>query len=79
MAYYVGDAVSELIKIKGTAEGLDYSTLPSFAHVIRKKDKLEDGKKVGEEDEHSRDMSAMISMLTVAIQQLDTRLAKLEK
>jgi len=93
MAYYFGDALKEIEKIKGTADGhLDMNTLPNFARRTRKKDinksiKKNDrnGKesveiiKIGEEEVQERDLGAMISMLTVGVQQLNERLISLEK
>ena len=50
---------------------IDHSTLPAFARVA-----LERG--AGKQPEEGRDLGAMISMLTVAVQQLDARLDALE-
>lgn len=61
--FYEGDAVSEIRKIKGKDGQISHSTLPEFARKTS-----DDG----------RDLGAMISMLTVAIQQLDKRISKLE-
>jgi hypothetical protein len=84
MAYYVGDAISEIKKIKALPDGhLDFTTLPEFA----KRRFLADN---GQKDKHGkavmvetrpeeRDLGAMISMLTVAVQQLNERLEKVEK
>jgi hypothetical protein len=67
--FYQGDAVSEIKKIKATKDGhLDFSTMPDFA--------VKDKEIVGSEQ---RDLGAMISMLTVAVQQLTDRIEKLEK
>jgi hypothetical protein len=63
---YEGDALSELKKVKTVKGEIDHTTLPAFA---RKQVDGEDG----------RDLGAMISMLTVAVQQLSDRLDKLEK
>jgi hypothetical protein len=60
--HYEGDALKELSAIKGKHGKIDHSTLPKFAQA-----------KNGE-----RDLGAMISMLTVAAQQTEVRLAKLE-
>lgn len=83
---YEGDAVAELIKIKGVAGKIDHSTLPSFARhttklqVASETEKDEDGKAVMvETQEEGRDLGAMISMLTVAIKQLNDRLLAVEK
>lgn len=63
MAYYFGDALTEIKKIKGKPDGnLDFGTMPKFAVA-------KDG---------GRDLGAMISMLIVAIQQLLERVEKLE-
>jgi len=92
MAFYQGDALTEIKKIKPTADGhIDYDTLPAFARKVVKvgvfedREIVKDGKsivekvKVGEVDEPRRDLGAMISMLTVAVQQLTARIEKLEK
>lgn len=70
--YYEGDAIKELSAIKGITETkeIDHSTLPEFVKVVKTDAK---GKEVQE-----RDLGAMISMLTVAIKQLNERLTKLE-
>ena len=53
MAYYFGNAVSDIKKIKGKDDGhLDLASLPSFARVKTKDDK---GKEVD-----GRDLGAMI-------------------
>jgi hypothetical protein len=76
MAYYFGDALSDIRKIKGKPDGhLDMSSLPSYARkIIERKDK-KTGKTIVEE---GRDLGAMISILTKAVQELDARLDKLE-
>lgn len=72
--YFYGDAVSELRQVRGKMRGakreIDHSSLPKFARrtMERKDGTLEEG----------RDLGAMISMLTVAVQQLDARLDALE-
>lgn len=64
MAHYFGDALSEIKKIKGKDDGhLDMKTLPAFATAPN----------------GGRDIGAMVSMLTVAVQQLAERIEKLEK
>jgi hypothetical protein len=75
MAYYFGDALSDIRKIKGKKDGhLDMSTLPAFARkTITRKDK--DGKKITED---CRDIGAMVSMLTKAVQELTERIEVLE-
>lgn len=77
--HYEGDALAELRQIRGKAKTvkgkqvkeIDHSTLPAFARVA-----LERG--ANKQPEEGRDLGAMISMLTVAVQQLDTRLDALE-
>lgn len=105
MAYYFGDALKEIIKIKGKEDGhLDFTTLPAFARVERevivepaveakaavKAVKATDteeailaqpaikAKPAVTEMQQERDLGAMISMLTVAVQQLSGRLEILE-
>jgi hypothetical protein len=60
--FYEGDALKELTAIKGKDGLIDHTTLPPFAK--------------GGDD--SRDLGAMVSMLTVAVQQLANRLDKVE-
>lgn len=75
MAYYFGDALSEIKKIKGKRDGhLDLSSLPAFARTtITRKDK--DGKEIVED---GRDIGAMVSILTKAVQELTERIEVLE-
>lgn len=96
--YYEGDALSEIIKIKGKDGQIDHSTLPDFVRVEKvnkiyeevevtgKKDRAieKDGKyfekiEVGEEISQERDLGSMISMLTVAVQQLKAEIEELKK
>ena len=84
--YYEGDALTEIMNIKGKDGKIDHNSLPSFAKKVRMKDVYEGDNKVGEEVEPLRDLGAMISIQTVAIQQLieennsiKLRLDKLEK
>ncbi|MFA6097547.1 MAG: hypothetical protein WC788_08060 [Candidatus Paceibacterota bacterium] len=67
--FYEGDALSEIMKIKGKNGEIDHSTLPEFARKEEKKD----GETV-----QLRDIGAMLSMQTVAIQQLTERIKLLE-
>jgi hypothetical protein len=62
---YEGDALKELAGIRSKNGEIDHSTLPAFAR-----------KDVG--GEGGRDLGAMISMLTVAVQQLTARVSELE-
>jgi hypothetical protein len=52
--FFEGDAISAVRNIKGIDGELDHSTLPDFVVV----------------DEQYRDVGAMVSVLTVAVQQL---------
>jgi len=88
MAHYFGDALSEIKKIKGKADGhLDFDTMPVFAKKMQEKAiskviKNKDGKEEFISEivmEEGRDLGAMISMLTVAVQQLLERIEILEK
>lgn len=83
---FEGDAVAELIKVKGIAGKIDHSTLPVFARHVTKlqvaseTEKDADGTAVMvETQEEGRDLGAMISMLTVAIKQLNDRLLAVEE
>ena len=83
MAYYFGNALSDIKGIKGTADGhLDMSSLPAFARKIIKKpppmssipkDKKgmpDMSKAPPPTEEEGRDLGAMISILTKAVQEL---------
>lgn len=63
--FYSGDALEEIKKISGKNGEIDHSTLPAFAQ-----------KDVG--GEPGRDLGAMISILTKAIQQLQAKIELLE-
>jgi hypothetical protein len=82
--FYDGDAVAELRQVRGVAQyakggaplagesELDHESLPTFArkrvynHVTK-------------EERDERDIGAMVSILTTAVQQIDARLAALEE
>ena len=86
---YIGDALSEIALISDDGNGgIDHSTLPKFAQKRIKSQKIKldkDGKKIilegktipkqEEIEEDGRDLGAMISILTVGMQQL-TELVK---
>ncbi|MBE3126166.1 MAG: hypothetical protein IMZ57_10990 [Acidobacteria bacterium] len=62
--FYKGDAIAEIKKIKTKPNGhLDMDSMPPFAVT----------------PSGDRNLGAMVSMLTVAVQQLLNRLEKLEK
>lgn len=80
--FYEGDALSEIKAIKGKNGKIDHTTLPKFVRVEREvivnpaveaKGKVK-AKPAIIEIQQERDLGAMISMLTVAIQQLDKKL-----
>lgn len=81
--YYEGDALDEISKISSDGNGgIDHTTLPKFAKkMIRSRSKVaERTEKINgrvkkfdvtiKEEEEGRDLGAMISVLTVAVQQL---------
>jgi len=78
---YDGDALSEIKRIKNKDGELDHDTLPEF---VKKEIKLTRVKEGGGREvkevivTQGRDIGAMVTMLTVAIQQLLDRLEKLE-
>ena len=77
---YRGDAISDIKRIKGNKGKIDHKTLPEFARktVFNHNADLNTGKlEITEED--GRDIGAMVSVLTVAVQQIADRLEKLEK
>lgn len=83
--YFEGDALKELLAIKGDKDnGIDHKTLPEFARGEVTLTTEIPPTKEGEEPTYisekvsGRDLGAMISMLTVAVQQLSSRLEKLE-
>ena len=72
--HYSGDALAEIRGVRGNGKGrLDHASLPGFArkviHVKR------DGADVFEE---GRDLGAMVSILTTAVQQLLERIEAME-
>lgn len=89
--YYNGDAISEIKKISGINGLIDHNSLPSFVQVHQKRDVYQESiktvkgekiitkVKIGEEITKERDLGAMISVLTKAVQQLTNRIEKLEK
>lgn len=87
--FFEGDALAEIAKIKGVNGEIDHDSLPEFARKKIKAEKLtcktirdNEGNEVpemAEVEEDGRDLGAMISLLTVAVQQLNKRLNALEK
>jgi hypothetical protein len=87
---FEGDALSELKKIKGKNGKIDHATLPKMAQretkeriytkdEKRNKIKDKDGKPIYEDIKvPGRDLGAMISILTVAVQQLTDKVEALE-
>ena len=78
------DALADLMLVKGDGKGhIDHNTLPAFARTMHKIGRLSDENDpksdVIETEDGGRDLGAMVSMLTVAIQQLNGRIEKLEK
>ena len=72
--FYEGDALAEIKNIKGNGKGeIDHTSLPAIARRKIKYIKLEE-----EVEEDGRDLGAMISILTVAVQQLTERIEQLE-
>lgn len=66
--FYDGDALEELSMVKGDGEGgIDHSSLPEFA---QKKVINQRNKGLQSNEETGRDLGAMISILTKAVQQL---------
>lgn len=66
--FYDGDALEELSRAKGDGEGgIDHSSLPMFA---QKKVINQRNKGLQSNEETGRDLGAMISILTKAVQQL---------
>ena len=62
--YYEGDALTEISRIKGKNGEIDHETLPAFARI---------SKTTAGVTEENRDLGAMVSVLTVAVQQLNTQ------
>jgi len=72
--HYSGDALAEIRGVRGNGKGrIDHASLPAFArkaiHVKR------NGEDVSEE---GRDLGAMVSILTTAVQQLLERVEAIE-
>lgn len=97
--YYEGNAIEEIMRIKGKNGELDHSTLPAFAQKNQTASIYEDREKnvtrtgedgteyfetvnesvwVRNETVQGRDLGAMISILTTAVQQLEAKNAALE-
>jgi hypothetical protein len=80
---YEGDALVELRKIKGKNGKIDHGSLPEFAKSkgVKKEFIDESNPDLGHKEVpvEGRDLGAMISMLTVAVNQLAERLDKIEK
>jgi hypothetical protein len=79
---FKGDALAELNKIKTDSDEIDHSTLPDFAKSQIRLKKLtdpNDPNSVIEILEEGRDLGAMVSLLTVAVQQLTERIEELER
>ena len=78
--FYDGDALAELRQVRGktklaggkAAQEIDHDSIPAFARK-----RVRDSKT--NEEHEGRDLGAMISILTVAVQQLDARLDTLER
>jgi hypothetical protein len=74
--FYEGDALAEIKNIRGITNSksgekeIDHKTLPEFARAKRKN---ADGVETDE-----RDLGAMISILTTAVQQLTDKIERLE-
>lgn len=67
--HFTGDALAAIRSISGNTAGIDHSTLPAFARArVQGPRGIEEG----------RDLGAMVSLLTVAVQQLLARVEKLE-
>lgn len=84
--FFEGDALAEIKKIKGDGKGgIDHTSLPLFAqkeikHQLKQDKRLKKGDvQLNPVSEPGRDLGAMISILTVAVQQITDRLEKLEK
>ena len=87
--FFEGDAITEIKKIKGKDGEIDHSTLPMFVRKKKTMLKLKEKKEIDPDKEHVdefepaeeielRDIGAMVSVLTVAVQQLTDRIEKLE-
>jgi len=76
--FFEGDALSQIKGIRSTNGELDHSSLPSFARKtlkVKVKGKSDMSKEI---EQDGRDLGAMISILTVGMQQLLSRVEKLE-
>lgn len=76
--FFEGDALSQIKGIRSINGELDHSSLPSFARKtlkVKVKGKSDLSKEI---EQDGRDLGAMISILTVGMQQLLSRVEKLE-
>jgi len=78
--FYAGNALAEIKKIKGKNGKIDHSTLPEFARSrikLKHKDP-NDPNTIIESVEEGRNLGSMVSILTIAVQQLTERIEVLE-
>lgn len=77
---FAGDALVALRGIKNTDKGqLDHATLPDFARKKLMINATDADGKTMQKEEDGRDLGAMISILTCAVQQLAEKVEALEK
>lgn len=79
--FFKGDALAEIMKIKGKRGKVDHASLPEFARKKIKGSVTKKGKNATSEpvEEDGRDLGAMVSLLTVAMQQVNEKIEKIEK
>jgi hypothetical protein len=78
---YEGNALEDIKKIKTVKGEIDHDSLPTFAQTTIKKPKYKKGTEEydGQEITKGRDLGAMISILTKAVQELSDEVDKLKK
>ncbi len=79
--FFEGDALAEIMKIRGKKGKIDHASLPEFARKTIRSEVVKDAKRSKPEvmEEEGRDLGAMVSLLTVAVQQLNEKVQELSK
>lgn len=87
--FFEGDALAEVLKIRGKKGEIDHGSLPVFARKTIRTERVVEkkGRKKGKDEkvqvetveQEGRDLGAMVSLLTVAVQQLAEKVQRIEE
>jgi len=87
--FFEGDALAEILKIRGKKGEIDHGSLPAFARKTIRTERVVEkkGRKKGKDEkvqvetveQEGRDLGAMVSLLTVAVQQLAEKVQRIEE